>query len=844
MILVICESPGKIKKINDYLGSDYIVKASFGHVQDLDKSTLSIDVENNFKPYYIVNPDKKKVVKELTDISKKCKDIILASDGDREGEAIAYSLASVLNIKDPKRIIFHEITKKAITDAIQNPTVINLNMVYAQQARRLLDRLVGYKISPVLWKYLKFDGTVKSAGRVQSVVVKIIIDKENEISKSLSESYYKITAEFNNLSAVLENGHKHITNEDEAKSFIKLINDLTIFKVISVDNKTSIRKPSPPFITSSLQQEASTKLHFSVSKTMQVAQKLYEAGLITYMRSDCPNISKDAITNAEKYIIKTYGKEYSDPKNYASKNANSQDAHECIRPTYLEKSEIDGIDDQKKLYSLIWKRTIASQMSPAQVNVQTIVIDAINDKKSILIFNKKQLYFNSILENVEFPGYMIVYDNTLDDNDVVKGKLNVKVSDKLTFNKLKITEEYTKLPLRYNEAGLVKYLEKNGIGRPSTYASIISKILDRKYVEIKNIDGIKKKSKCIELDNTYKITEKTKDTIIGKEMKKMVPTTLGETVNTFMVQHFESIMEIEFTSKFETYLDKIAEGKANWITILQTFYDLFHPIVEKLMLDSKKMILSSDKLLGTHNDIDIFIGTGKFGLYIKYKDDSDKWKYTAIENENITLDEVKPLLEYPKDLGKIGKALVTLNIGKFGLYIKYKNKNYPVKNTDDDKIIDIQYAKEIIENNTDIYAIKSLSAGSSTYNIKNGEFGNYIQKISTDQTKQNYSIPQEYNIETITITDILNIISNSNTNNKSFKIKDKIINVNNGKFGPYIQIISGTKKQNISISNKYNIETMTEEDVLKIIADKNGTTTNKAGYSKGFNSTSSTYKKK
>jgi DNA topoisomerase I len=575
-ILVIVESPGKIAKINQYLGENYIVKASYGHVQDLDKNTLSIDVDDNFKPFYITTPDKVKVVKELKALAKDCSDVILAADGDREGEAIAHSLATVLKLKDAKRIIFHEITKTALLKALEKPTTINYDMVYAQQARRLLDRLVGYKISPVLWKYLS--AGAKSAGRVQSVVVKIIIDRENEITKSISQSYFKTTSEFDfketKLNGTLQCGNKmyQFETEENAKEFLSNINKKTTCKVISVENKKSIRKASSPFITSSLQQEASTKLHFNVKRTMDVAQKLYENGLITYMRSDSPNISKDAIEDAKKYIIKTFGSEYSDPKNFESKNSNSQDAHECIRPTHLEDPEPEGLEgDLKKLYTLIWKRTIASQMSNAQVNVQMIQIDLINNKESILIFNETQTYFVSILENVEFPGYLIVYDNSLEDEDKVIGKLSIKVKDKLELQKITISEEYTKPPLRYNEAALVKYLEKNGIGRPSTYASIISKVIERNYVEIKNVEGVKKESKQILFDSNYKIKEVKKDVFIGREQTKLVPTAMGNQVNDFMVKNFEPILDIEFTSNFESYLDKIAEGKANWVTVLKKF---------------------------------------------------------------------------------------------------------------------------------------------------------------------------------------------------------------------------------------------------------------------------------
>lgn len=776
--LVLLESPGKIKKIQEFLGSDYIVKASFGHVQDLDKSTLSIDIENNFKPNYIITQDKKKVVKELQALAKDCKEVILAADGDREGEAIAWSLSSVLKLKNPKRIIFHEITKTSILKALENPTIINMDIVYAQQTRRILDRIVGYLISPILWKYLTHDA--KSAGRVQSVVVKILIDKENEIIKSISQPYFKTTGEFEfgnenviKISSSLQIGSKiyQFDSEADAKNFLEKISKKTEFKVISVDNKKSIRKPSPPFITSSLQQEASTKLRFNVKRTMDIAQKLYEQGLITYMRSDCPNISKEAVDEASKYIINTYGKDYSDPKNYESKNTSSQDAHECIRPTHIEPLEniaenIDG--DLKKLYTLIWKRTIASQMSNAQINIQTILIDATISKESIIKFNQIQTYFTSNLENIEFPGYLIVYDNTPEDEEKISGKLSIKAKDKLLMHKIKINEEYTKPPLRYNEAALVRYMEKNGIGRPSTFASSISKVIDRKYVEIIDIDGIKKQSRQFELNSKYNIKENIKEVSIGKEQKKLVPTFMGNQTNDFMVKHFNPIMDIEFTANFETYLDKIAEGNANWVTVLKIFYDMFNPIVEKLNLEAKNIKQAggniADKLLGKNIDgAEIYTGTGKFGPYVKIEESDGKWKYAKlIEStvDKVTLEDAITLLEWPKNLGKIGNAIVTLHEGQYGLYIKCTGKNYSIKDTIDPIDIDLNFAKELIQAG-DPYALKTFKIKDKIINIKSGEFGNYLQIISKTK-KQNIPIPKKNSIKDITIEQVLQIIASKN----------------------------------------------------------------------------------
>ena len=646
-------------------------------------------------------------------------------------------------------------------------------MVNAQQARRILDRLVGYLISPVLWKYLP-DG--KSAGRVQSVVVRIIIDKENEINKSISNPYWKTTGEFIfndiKLTSILQDDNElyQFESEDNAKEFLLKIDKKTIFKVISVDNKISNRKPSPPFITSSLQQEASTKLHFNVKKTMDVAQKLYEAGLITYMRTDSPNMSNDAINNCKDYIIKTYGEEYSDPKNYQSKGNHTQDAHECIRPTHLNKPEgndkIDG--DMKKLYTLIWNRTIASQMTPAKINIQTIKIDGLNNKKSILIFDK-QCYFVSSLENIIFDGFLKVYDNTKDsEEEKVTGKIDIKVKDTVDLKNIKVCEEYTKLPLRYNESLLVKYLEKNGIGRPSTYASIISKVIENNYVEIKNIDGVKKESKQLLLDNKYNIKEITKEIVIGKEQKKIVPTEIGYTVNEFMMKNFEPIMDIEFTANFETYLDKIADGKANWITVLRTFYDMFNPMVDKLLTQAKTTEkLATDKLLGCNDEgLEIFSGSGKYGPYVKIKDGS-KWRYAPIKDntKEITLDNALKLLEYPIDLGKLVNKIVTLNKGPYGLYIKCGGTNYAIKD------------KEISSSDIDLIFAKKL--------IENGS---------------------------------------SSNNEKYFKLKDKTIYIKaKGPHGPYLQIIAGSKKQNISIPSKYDPENINIDEIMQIIANKNGT---------------------
>ena len=765
--LVIVESAGKIKKIGEYLGNDYIVKASYGHCMDLDPNNLSIDVENNYNPTYIISKDKHKIVNELKEIANKCDSVILAADNDREGEAIAWSLAKLLELKNPPRIIFTEITKNAIQKAIENPTKINMDMVYAQQARRLLDRLVGYKISPILIKNLN-DKDAKSAGRVQSVLVKIIKDKEDEINNAISNVYLKTSCElkFDNIKInciLMKNNEIHkFDSLQNAKLFIEQFNKKSVFKVMEVLEKISIRKSSPPFITSSLQQEASTKLKFNVKKTMEIAQKLYEGGHITYMRTDSPNLSQDAINDCEKYIIDTFGKQYSKPTKYSASNG-AQEAHEAIRPTHINCPQIESTDkDQLKLYNLIWRKTIASQMEPAQVNVQTILIDTLNNNKSIL--NKAN--WTSIYESIIFDGFLKLYDNDEENSEEnQKGKIEIKINDILLFNKLKTIEEYNKLPLRFNEANLVKFLEKNNIGRPSTYASIIDKIIDRKYVEIKDILGVTKMSNIIELDKKFNINETNKEVTIGKENKKIVPTELGIKITTFLETNFNDIMQIDFTSEFETYLDKIADHKAKWYNVLDIFYKKFNTIAESLNI--KKV--NNNVLLGIHPETnkELFVGNGIYGPYIQYMDDNNKPKFVSINNIDITMKDAIKALSFPKMIGKISKKHVELVNGKFGIYIKYDKQNFTIPETiQNPELLSIEEARIIIE------------------------------------TKLN----------------------NSN-NSKSFTIKDKTIYVNDGPHGHYLSIVdkNKVKKQNIPIPKNIDVKNITLKNILEIIASKNGT---------------------
>lgn len=758
--LVIVESAGKIKKISEYLGSDYIVKASLGHCMDLDPNTLSVDVENNYKPNYIICEGKHKLVNELKKVAADCDSVILATDNDREGEAIAYFLSNILKLSNPPRIIFTEITKKALTSAIQNPLTINMDMVHAQQTRRLLDRLLGYKISPILQKNLN-DKDAKSAGRVQSVVVKIINDKEIEINNALTTSYLKTTCDLefekNKLKAVLMKGNDIYKLEFDPNILLGQFNKKTVFKVIDIQNKLSIRKPSPPFITSTLQQEASTKLRFSVKKTMEVAQKLYEGGHITYMRTDSPNLSVDAINSCKKYILDTYGPNYSNPMNYKS-SGNAQEAHEAIRPTNISLDQLESSDkDQVKLYHLIWKKTVASQMAPAKINIQSIFIDTLNDNKSIFVNQLVNVIWLSTYSNILFDGFLILDNHKEEDEETnseeQSGSLPIEINNILKFNKLTITEEYTKLPLRFNEANLVKYLEKNNIGRPSTYATIINKIIERNYVEIKDIEGIKKQIKIIELNKKLNISETLKDIVIGKENKKIVPTDLGIKITEFLQNKFNDIMQIDFTADFETYLDKISEGKATWYNVLDKFYKKFNTIV--MELNKTEVFKSSDKSIGfDEENREIFVGTGKYGPYIKIMED-EKPKYFSIDSEDIDLEEAIERIRFPKTLGKINKKVVTLNKGQYGFYIKFDNQNYSAN-------------------------------------------------------------------ETTTLEDAIEIIKQKKESQKVFTIRSKKIYVNNGKFGPYLHIVDGKgETKNIPLPKNIDLKNIEYKNILEIISKKN-----------------------
>ena len=717
MKLVIVESPGKIKKIQSYLGKDYQVEASFGHIRDLDPKGLSVDLENDFKPTYVISKDKGKVVSKLKAVSAKAEETILAADQDREGEAIAYSLKEVLKLKNPPRIIFTEITKSALEKAVANPTVINQNEVYAQQARRILDRIVGYQLSPLLWKHLP--GT-KSAGRVQSVLVRILVEQENKIRESTSEIRVKIYGEFNKgnkkINSTLYKKDKIVEFEslDKTKKLLESITKSDKFYIDKIVSTEVKKNPLPPFITSTLQQEASIRLRFPTKKTMFVAQKLYEKGLITYMRTDSTILSKAALGILKKFIIENYGENYYKSRNYTKNKKNAQEAHEAIRPTKLKVDLTKLSSDEVKLFNLILNRTLASQMSSAII---------INQKIYIKTDNKKWIkyHFQTIINEVKFDGYLKVYHNQDEDNKILK----LKEKEELNLNQITSTEDYKEPPKRLNEASLVRYLEKKGIGRPSTYSSLISKVLDRKYIEIKNITGEKKNINFFQLTKDLILENGKKEIALGSEKNKLIPTELGFKTNNFLMKYFNNILEENFTAHLEESLDKISNGKLTCITLLTDFYQNLKPIIKTLSDKQIEKKDDIDELLGTINNTKIYYGKSKYGYYVK-KQENNKWKFSSVESKP-TLQEAFDKLVFPKVLGKKGNNIITLNIGKFGPYIQYGSQNCSIPKDINYSELDLNTAMEYVLGKGDKNIHKGILYKNKLILIKKGPYGNYIQ---------------------------------------------------------------------------------------------------------------------
>ena len=668
--LVIVESPAKAKTIERFLGSDFKVTSCYGHIVDLPSKELGVNIDNGFQPKYIVSGDKKKVVTNLKNLAKKAELVWLASDEDREGEAIAWHLSNALKLdeKKTKRIVFHEITKKAILDAIQNPRKINYDLVNAQQARRVLDRLVGYQLSPVLWKKIK--GGL-SAGRVQSVSVRLIVERERDINSFSTSDYYKTNAEFltsdrKKFKAIFETDFKMY---DEVEKFLQK-NMKSEFTVVSRTTKPALKNPTAPFTTSTLQQEASRKLSFSVIKTMTLAQKLYESGLITYMRTDSVNISNEAKFQAKEEIISRFGEQYYNGKDYKNKSSSAQEAHEAIRPTNLKVQNINSEYDQKRLYELIWKRTISSQMSPAKLERTTLKVGT----------NTYENLFIAKGEILTFDGFLRVYLEGLDEEEEkLQGILpNVKIGDKLKLNFMESIQRFTRPPSRFTEASFVKKLEELGIGRPSTYAPTITTIQARGYVLKGESEGIERNYKKVKL-----LKEKISSSIsiekVSSERGKLIPSDIGVIVNDFLVNNFEEILSYNFTALVEKNFDKIADGNEDWSKMIENFYTKFQPVVEDVKENASRE--SGERILGEDPKSGriVKVRLGKFGpiAQIGLADDEEKPVFASLQQnqnlENISLDEALMLFKLPRIVGDLNGKEIIANNGRFGPYIKYSD---------------------------------------------------------------------------------------------------------------------------------------------------------------------------
>lgn len=692
--LVIVESPAKAKTIEKFLGKEFKVASSFGHIADLPSKELAVDVDGDFKPKYIIPKDKKDVVKTLKSLSEKAETVWLASDEDREGEAIAWHLAEELKLDESKtkRIVFHEITKNAILKAIESPRKIDYNLVNAQQARRVLDRLVGYELSPVLWKKVK--GGL-SAGRVQSVSVRLIVEREREIQGFTAEPSFRIDAEFVNdegksFKAKLP---KNIQTFEEAKSFLQK-NVGADFHISDLTKKPAKKHPAAPFTTSTLQQEAARKLYFPVRKTMTVAQRLYEAGHITYMRTDSVNLSNEAKQAAQKEIAASYGEKYSKPRNYKGKSKGAQEAHEAIRPTDMSRHSIDELDrDQARLYELIWKRTIASQMSDAELERTNVRIAASTHNEE----------FTANGEMIKFDGFLKVYlEGTDNEDEEQSGMLpNLKKDESLSNNFITATERFTRPPARYTEASLVKKLEELGIGRPSTYAPTISTIQQRKYVEKGTVEGTERPYRLLELAKEN-LTEKTLKEMVGSDKGKLVPTDIGMIVNDFLVENFKTILDYHFTAKVEQDFDDIADGNEKWTAMLREFYQDFHPQVKNVEEHAERE--SGERILGEHPETGktILVRLGRFGAMaqIGAPDDEEK-QFASLRPDqqlnSITLEEALDLFKLPKKIGTINGEEVEANNGRYGPYLRYGKKFISLPKGMDPLDVTAEDAKKLIE---------------------------------------------------------------------------------------------------------------------------------------------------
>ena len=764
MNLVIVESPAKAKTIQKFLGNDYKVTSSYGHIRDLKKRDFSIDVDHQYKPIYEIPDDKKELVANLQKEAKKADTVWLASDEDREGEAISWHLYEVLGLEPERtrRIVFHEITKPAILAAIESPRKIDMDLVNAQQARRVLDRIVGFELSPILWRKVK---PALSAGRVQSVAVRLIVEREREIENFKSEAFYRVSGTFATLDpqtkqTVFFNAElsQRFKTKDEAMDFLKKAATAT-YKVSDIQQKPIKRQPAPPFTTSTLQQEAARKLHYTVSQTMSIAQRLYEAGQITYMRTDSVNLSTLCLGASKEQILKTMGKEYLETRNYVTHTKGAQEAHEAIRPTYMDHQTIEGSMPEQRLYELIWKRTIASQMADALIEKTQVEIN---------ISGENELKFIASGEVIKFDGFLKVYIESNDeegdsDNEGNNRLPTLTYGQTLDLNAADAVERYALHPQRYTEASLVKKMEELGIGRPSTYAPTISTIQAREYVAKSDRPAEKRDITRLHLDvNTGKISSKTSEETYCNDKGKLIPTDIGVVVNDFLTQHFPEIMSYNFTATVEGQFDEIAEGKEQWNDCIDSFYKLFHPLITTT-LEERSDHKAGERVLGKDpkSGLTVSVKISRFGpvVQIGAADEVNKPQFAALQKgmsiATITLDEALKLFDLPKDLGEFEDKTISVGVGKYGPYVRHDNKYISIPKGVDPLAITLDEAIKLIEEKREEDRRRVLRTFDEDPELQllNGRYGPYLSKAG-----KNYKLPRSKNLEQISYEDCLAIM--------------------------------------------------------------------------------------
>jgi DNA topoisomerase I len=749
--LVIVESPAKAKTIENYLGADFKVTSSFGHVRDLPKGDHAIDIKNDFEPTYEISSDKIDLVKSLKKLSKEAEVIWLATDDDREGEAISWHLKEALSLKDQdiKRIVFREITKQAILNAIEKPRTINTDLVNAQQARRVLDRLVGFELSPILWKKIK---TGLSAGRVQSVAVRLVVEREREIEAFKTKSEFKVTAQFETLrgKAFKAELHNRFAQQEQAREFLEKCISAG-YSVRDLEVKPVKKSPAPPFTTSTLQQEASRKLSFSVAQTMNIAQKLYESGRITYMRTDSLNLSEQAIAQAKSTIESQFGPAFSHSRKFKTKSESAQEAHEAIRPTDFNTQKISGDRNEQRLYELIWKRAIASQMSDAQLEktIAHIQVSSVPQE------------FQASGEVIKFEGFLKVYLESSDEEEEEEGESILPLMNKgeaLSFKQMLATERFSKPAARYTEASLVKKLEEMGIGRPSTYAPTISTIIKREYVIKESREGKERMLQELVL-SAGKISQRSKKEVFGSEKAKLFPTDIAMVVNDFLVKHFATVVDFSFTANVEKEFDDIASGRKPWKEMIRGFYSKFHPTVEQTEgLDRASVGASRELGLDPSSGKPVIVRLGRFGplVQIGQNEDPEKPRFASLKKgqlmENVSLEEALELFKLPREAGSLEGKPMTIGIGKFGPYVKHDGKFYSLAKEDDPYTVTDERCVALIreKSESDAKKVIKLFDGAEEVKVLNGRFGPYIVV-----GKKNVKIPKGKEPEALTLEECL-----------------------------------------------------------------------------------------